>query len=106
MTVAIRVVRASDRLDWDTFVSDQGNGCPYQIAAWKDAVVRSYSHDMDYFIARRLLADPDAGATHCNEASDTSRGCIREGTVVGILPLVHIRHWLFGNSLVSMPFCD
>jgi FemAB-related protein (PEP-CTERM system-associated) len=26
--------------------------------------------------------------------------------VLGILPLVHIEHWLFGNSLVSMPFCD
>jgi hypothetical protein len=45
--------------------------------------------------------------THGNEASHARLDSIGESTtVVGILPLVHIRHWLFGNSLVSMPFCD
>ena len=26
--------------------------------------------------------------------------------IVGILPLVHLKHFLFGNNLISMPFCD
>lgn len=29
-----------------------------------------------------------------------------DGSIIGLLPLVHIRHPLFGNSLVSMPFFD
>jgi len=106
MRIDISPMRESDRSHWEGFANGHKNGCPYQIAAWRDAVVRSYSHDMDYFIARRLLADPDPRATHCNEASNASRDSIGEETVVGILPLVHLRHWLFGNSLVSMPFCD
>ena len=26
--------------------------------------------------------------------------------VLGILPLIHVKHFLFGNSLISVPFCD
>ena len=31
---------------------------------------------------------------------------LSDNAVVGILPLVHLKHFLFGNSLVSMPFFD
>jgi hypothetical protein len=29
-----------------------------------------------------------------------------ESNIVGILPLIHLKHFLFGNSLISIPFFD
>jgi hypothetical protein len=35
-----------------------------------------------------------------------NRGQHQTGNIAGILPLVHLKHFLFGNSLISMPYCD
>jgi FemAB-related protein (PEP-CTERM system-associated) len=29
----------------------------------------------------------------------------RDGALVGVLPLAHVKSWLFGSSLISLPFC-
>jgi len=90
------------RLDWDRFATDQGNGCPYQLSAWTEAIARGYSHDTDGLIATIAPGETNVKVTRASDASKTGP----DHTVLGILPLVHIEHWLFGNSLVSMPFCD
>jgi serine/alanine adding enzyme len=38
-----------------------------------------------------------------NNPAPTEKNAFR---LVGVLPLVHLKHLLFGNKLVSMPFFD
>lgn len=105
MRVDISTMRENDRLGWDRFASDHGDACPYQLAAWRDVVARSYLHDTNYFIAARSIGT-HVSMVRDNEMGNVDPRSIGEIAVVGILPLVHIRHWMFGNSLVSMPYCD
>lgn len=37
---------------------------------------------------------------------DRSLVALRDGEVCGLLPLMHLRHWLFGTSNVSLPWLD
>ena len=68
-----------DRL-WDLFVL----GCPeatfFHRAGWQKIVREVFRHDT-YF----LYAEQD-------------------GKIQGVLPLAHVNSWLFGNSLVGLPF--
>jgi serine/alanine adding enzyme len=100
------LMQENHRSSWDRFATDHGNGCPYQLSSWTDVIARSYSHDTDYFIATIAHGSASVKLTHVKGASEISPDAIGDCTVLGILPFVHIEHWLFGNSLVSMPFCD
>jgi serine/alanine adding enzyme len=82
----IRVLWAGDEIpaSWDDYVKGNQNASVYHLRAWRSVIHGAYRKDAYYLIAE-------------------SEGA---GRVVGILPLVHMRHWLFGNSLVSMPFFD
>lgn len=82
----IRVLRAREDIPpcWDDYVKRNHNASVYHLGAWRRVIHGAYRKDSYYLIA----------------AAEGS------GRVVGILPLVHMRHWLFGNSLVSMPFFD
>jgi serine/alanine adding enzyme len=101
----ITLMRERNRLAWDNFATNQRNGCTYHLAAWGDAIKCSYSHDPDYFIASRTPAGTSV-STLCNKEASNDWTNDEVSEITGILPIVHIRHWLFGNSLVSMPFCD
>lgn len=107
MQINISAMRESDRADWDKFVSNHKDGCVYQLSAWKDVVALSYSHDINYSIATKIPIVPTISMTKNPEVSNENNfKSIDNNSVVGMLPLVHIGHKLFGNSLVSMPFCD
>lgn len=99
------LMREGNQLAWDRFAANQSGGCPYQLVAWGEAIKRSYRHAPDYFIASKTPTGTIVNTLWGRGASDagTNDG-VRE--ITGILPIVQIRHWLFGNSLVSMPFCD
>ena len=67
---------------WDAFVEAMPNATLSHMRGWREIIAGAYGHQTFY-----LTADID-------------------GEIEGILPLVHIRSRLFGNSLVSMPFQD
>ena len=73
---------------WDDYVIAHPEATCYHLTAWKRAVERAYGHRSCYFIAESESADP------------------RLRKIVGVLPLFHLRNFLFGNQLVSLPFCD
>ncbi|HKJ72015.1 MAG TPA: FemAB family XrtA/PEP-CTERM system-associated protein [Gammaproteobacteria bacterium] len=79
--LAVRPLEAGDEARWDAFVE----GCPeatfFHLSGWKTALERGLGHRAPFLLAER------------------------EGAVEGILPLGHLRSWLFGNALVSTPFC-
>jgi len=68
--------------DWDAFVDTMPNATLSHMRGWRKVIASAYGHHAFYLSA------------------------YQNGEIAGILPLVHIRSRLFGNSLVSMPFQD
>ncbi len=66
---------------WDTFVDDCPEATFFHRAGWKTVIEKSFGHACPFLFA------------HC------------DGSILGILPLVHIDSRLFGKSLVSSAFC-
>jgi FemAB-related protein (PEP-CTERM system-associated) len=82
-TGALRVRRAddADAARWDAFVERCPEATFFHRAGWKEILESVFRHRPHF-----LLAERDA-------------------EIVGVLPLAQVRSWLFGHSLVSLPFC-
>ena len=78
-TVSRLTPRDTER--WDEFV----NRCPdatfFHKAGWQQVIETAFGHDTHFLFAER------------------------DGEIIGVLPLGHIRSRLFGNALISTPFC-
>jgi FemAB-related protein (PEP-CTERM system-associated) len=79
--VFIRTFNEADRAGWNAFVQAHPEGTFFHLAEWQDVLRRSFGHRTFYLVAE-------------------SQGGIR-----GVLPLAQVKSRLFGNSLVSTPFC-
>jgi FemAB-related protein (PEP-CTERM system-associated) len=71
-----------DHAAWDAFVNERGDEAGYHAWAWRQVFANAFGHEPVYLIARE------------------------GGQVAGVLPLVHIKSRLFGNSLTSLPFLN
>jgi FemAB-related protein (PEP-CTERM system-associated) len=82
----MRVCLAAEgsQTEWDRFVQTVSEAGPYHLYAWKTAVERSYGHKGYYLMAREG----------------------REGSCVGVLPLVCLRMPWGSKALISLPYCD
>lgn len=78
----IVVAPASHAAEWDAFVATHPNGTVDHLWAWRRVIADALGHESLYLEARR------------------------DGTLVGVLPLVLVRSRLFGRSVVSMPFLN
>jgi len=79
-TPVVTPLSPGDEAGWTAFVDAHADATPFHALAWRDAVRAGLGYDTPYLIAR---------------AGDE---------VVGILPLVHVKTPLFGNTLVSTGF--
>lgn len=79
--LAIRELDNAEIPDWDHFVAEHAGATFFHRAGWRRVIERSFGHRAHYFYAER------------------------GGNIEGILPLVHIKSMVFGNSLISLPFC-
>jgi len=81
---AVSVVAANDdqALEWDAFVASRGDAAGYHLWNWKAIFEHGLGHRTHYLLAR-------AGQS-----------------VVGVLPLVEVRSWLFGRALSSLPYVN
>jgi FemAB-related protein (PEP-CTERM system-associated) len=80
-SIIVRPMAESDTAAWDKFVSTTLGATFFHRSGWRtifEDVFRLKSH---YLVAER------------------------RGDIVGILPLVHQKTFLFGNALISAPFC-
>ena len=66
---------------WDTFVRTRPEGTFFHLAAWRHVIERAFRHRTHYLLAER------------------------DGAVAGILPLARVKTRLFGDALISVPFC-
>lgn len=79
---AVSVVGAIDD-SWERYVASHPAATAYHGCAWQRAVDRTFGKQRYYLVAR-------SGS----------------GAVCGVLPLVRIRSLLFGDNLVSEPYCN
>lgn len=89
--LSVRPFSYADAGAWDAFVNSHSEGALYHLSGWREVIEKTYGHKTYYLIAeKRLTEGPGKG----------------KAVIEGILPLVHLKHMLFGNSLISMPFVD
>jgi len=81
MTLTWRELDAGSEAAWDAFVTAHPDGTFFHRAAWRHVIAQAFGHRCFY-----LLAEQD-------------------GAIAGVLPLAQVRTALFGNSLISVPFC-
>jgi FemAB-related protein (PEP-CTERM system-associated) len=67
---------------WDNYVRRHPASNIYHLAGWKRVIENAYGHQAYYLAA------------------------YAENKIVGILPMIHLNHLLFGNSLISIPYFD
>jgi len=67
---------------WDDFVAGCDEASFFHRAGWQGVIERSFGHRTHY-----LLAEDG-------------------GRIEGVLPMAEVRSWLFGHSLVSLPFAS
>ncbi|HQU16070.1 MAG TPA: FemAB family PEP-CTERM system-associated protein [Gammaproteobacteria bacterium] len=79
--VQIREFTAADAGCWDAYVSAHPDGTFFHLSGWKTVLERAFGHGTHFFLAEQ------------------------DGAVRGVLPLGRIRSWLFGDALISTPFC-
>jgi FemAB-related protein (PEP-CTERM system-associated) len=81
MPLALRPLDQSSMPAWDAFVAAHPDGTFFHLAAWAGVIEAAFGHRAHYVLAER------------------------DGAIAGVLPLVHMKTRLFGNTLVSVPFC-
>lgn len=79
--IQIKELAASRLAEWDRFVHEQSEATFFHRASWKHVIERTFGHRTHYLYAERA------------------------GAFEGVLPLVHIKSVIFGDSLISVGFC-
>jgi FemAB-related protein (PEP-CTERM system-associated) len=77
----VKELESSDAARWDEFVNRNPEATFFHRAGWKTAIERAFGHRMYLLYAER------------------------DGRIEGVYPLGHVKSMLFGNSLISVPFC-
>jgi FemAB-related protein (PEP-CTERM system-associated) len=77
----IRTLDAASEPAWDRFVASMPTGTFFHRAGWAKVIETAFGH-----------------ATHFRFAE-------RDGTITGVLPLGRVKTRLFGDTLISVPFC-
>jgi serine/alanine adding enzyme len=83
MNYTVEILTGPDAAAWDAYVHQHRHGSYCHLSGWKTVVERAYGRPTYFWV--------------CREPG---------GRLAGILPAVHLKHLLFGNSLVSMPYLD
>jgi len=92
VTLFIRESQSADAAVWDTYVHSHPRATLYHLYGWRNVIEKTYGHKTYYIAA--------INSSNLTNSSNPTN------PLVGILPLVHLKHFIFGNSLISMPFFD
>lgn len=78
--MTIELLKNEDRSLWDEYVRKSAFSACYHLTAWKDVIEGSFGQKTYYLVSKT------------------------QGQVTGILPLAHLKSFLFGNFMVSLPY--
>jgi FemAB-related protein (PEP-CTERM system-associated) len=90
--IKIRLYNTSDRAAWDAYVTNHPNGTFFHLSGWKEVVENSFGHKSYYLLAESSPTPTDP------------RSPIPDPRLLGVFPLFSIKSFLFGRSMVSVPF--
>ena len=79
-TLEVRAFAEHDRLGWASFVETCPDATFFHRIEWRGIIERVFGHRTHYLLAERA------------------------GQITGVLPLAQVKSFLFGHSLVSLPF--
>ncbi len=97
MSLKIKTLQPTDFDSSDSYVQSHPNATLYHLSGWKNVIEKTYGHKTYYLMALNTGPVDPVNPVYI---SDTKY------QLVGILPLVHLKHFIFGNSLISIPFFD
>lgn len=80
--VEVTILDASNANKWDKLVEKTSNSSVYHLWDWGEALSSAYGYQRYYLAA------------------------IQKSTIIGGLPLIHVKSWLFDDKLISLPFCE
>ena len=81
MTLRLRSLEIATLAAWDRFVDAMPQATFFHRAAWARVVETAFGHSTHYAFTER------------------------DGAITGVLPLAQVKSRLFGNTLISNPFC-
>lgn len=84
MDITVNHIDNKDAKAWDAYVQNHPKATLYHLSGWREVIQNTYQHPTYYLMAKNT----------------------QNYAITGVLPLVHLKHFLFGNALVSMPFFD
>jgi serine/alanine adding enzyme len=87
-TIKIKINTTIDKESWNNYASKHPLSNLYHKYEWKEVVERAYGHQAYYLAALK------------------ESGKVSQSSIIGVLPLVHIKSVLFGNTLTSIPYFD
>jgi len=107
MSVHIRAVQSADAARWDAYVHAHPQATLYHLYGWRNVIEKTYGHKTYYLAATRQTSSEESRSPAKNSGFDQPSAIGHQpSALVGLLPLVHLKHFLFGNNLISMPFFD
>jgi FemAB-related protein (PEP-CTERM system-associated) len=81
MAVVVRPLDSASEVAWDRFVEATPSGTFFHRSGWAKVIETAFGH-----------------ATHYSFTE-------RDGSITGVLPLARVKTLLFGDTLISNPFC-
>jgi serine/alanine adding enzyme len=121
MPTEIRELRTLEDFNkWDSYVLSHPRATLYHLSGWQRVFEKTYGHKSYYLVAEEAVKEDSCQAPGAGREAPASGGpCLNQvekgspnsgrkqaGGVVGVLPLVHMKSFIFGNALVSVPFFD
>ena len=115
MSIKIKIIQPTDIPGWDAYVQAHQQASLYHLSSWKDIIEKTYGHKTYYLMAIKDM-QKSTNPTDIIKPSNSSNSINHDISAMsyetngesafGILPLVHLSHFFFGNSLISIPFFD
>jgi len=80
--VKVVFLSENDAEEWNNFVENASDTSLYHVWEWGEILSSTYGYQRYYLSA------------------------LHEERMVGVLPIIHVKSRLFGNRLISLPFCE
>lgn len=101
----LETLSEADSIGWGKLSLCRTAAGPYSQPVWARAAVSAYRLKGVVLVASGYGSKSAQGG-HAGWESSSATASDGGDAVAGVLPLVRFRHWLFGDRLVSLPFCD
>jgi serine/alanine adding enzyme len=127
MTTIVKIIKSDEVHLWDNYVMSHPDSTLYHLSGWKNIIEKTYGHKTYCLMAQSSskaeahssqLINPINSINSSNSSNSINASNATNATnpinpintsnhnIVGILPLTHLKHFLFGNSLISVPYFD